>query len=85
MGYIYLITNKIDGKKYIGQTVEKDINNRWKCHLKKSSNCRYLKYAFEKYGKENFKFQIVVICFDKDLDLYEEEYMKRFNTCSKWI
>jgi len=79
MGYIYSITNKIDGKKYIGQTVEKDVYNRWKDHLKKSSNCRYL-HAFEKHGKENFKFEVVIICFDKDLDRYEKEYMDHFNT-----
>jgi group I intron endonuclease len=80
MGYIYSITNTIDGKKYIGQTVEKDVCNRWKCHFKKDSNCRYLKHAFEKYGKENFKFKVICICFDNDCDRYEKEYMERFNT-----
>ena len=30
MGYIYLITNKIDNKQYVGQTIGKDIYNRWR-------------------------------------------------------
>ena len=80
MGYIYIITNKIDGKKYIGQTIEKDINERWKGHFKKSSNCRYLKNALDKYGKDNFHFSIICICFDNECDKYENEYMKKYNT-----
>jgi group I intron endonuclease len=82
MGYIYMITNKIDGKKYIGQTIEKDINERWKNHFKKSSNCRYLKSALNKYEKGNFQFDIICICFDSDCDKYENEYMKKYNTIS---
>ena len=75
MGYIYVITNKINETKYIGQTIEKDINERWKSHFKKRSNCRYLKYAFEKYGKEKFKFEIICICFDEDCNKYEDFYL----------
>jgi group I intron endonuclease len=71
MGYIYMITNIINNKKYIGQTLEKDINERWKSHLKKQNNCRYFKHALDKYGKDNFKFKIICICFDKDCDKYE--------------
>jgi group I intron endonuclease len=80
MGYIYLITNKLDNTKYVGQTIEKDINERWKGHLKKTSNCRYLKRAFEKYGKDNFEFNIICLCFDNDCDKYEQEYMDKYNT-----
>jgi group I intron endonuclease len=80
MGYVYLITNTIDNKKYVGQCISSDIHERWKGHLKKSSNCRYLKHAFEKYGVSQFKFQIICICFDEDCDKYEGEYMNKYNT-----
>ena len=51
MGYIYRIKNKIDNKIYIGQTIQ-DLEDRWRGHLKKHSNCRYLKSAFKKYGMQ---------------------------------
>ena len=35
MGYIYLITNKINNKKYVGKT-ELSIKARWKQHIKDS-------------------------------------------------
>jgi group I intron endonuclease len=82
MGYIYLITNKINGMKYIGQTTCEDVQKRWKQHRTKNSNSvgRFLKSAYEKYGYENFKYQIVCICFNEDCDKYEEDYIKKFNT-----
>ena len=49
MGYIYTIKNKTDNKIYVGQTIH-DVEARWKDHLKKGSNCRYLKSAINKYG-----------------------------------
>jgi group I intron endonuclease len=75
MGYIYLITNKIHGMKYVGQTKCPDIRTRWKQHQTKNSGSvgRFLKSAYEKYGYENFKYQIICICFDEDCDKYEEE------------
>ena len=51
MGYIYLVTNKIDGKKYVGQTIRKDINKRWREHcniLEKQSS--YFYNALVKYN-----------------------------------
>ena len=32
MGYIYLVENLINNKKYIGQTIQNDINKRWNKH-----------------------------------------------------
>ncbi len=78
MGYIYKITNKLDNKMYVGQTVQ-DLEERWKGHLKKNSNCRYLSSAIKKHGKENFKFELICISFDEYLDEIEKQYIKKFN------
>lgn len=82
MGYIYLITNKINGKQYVGQTVQHDINSRWKQHKCVSSKTlgKYLFDAYKKHGIDNFKFQIVCICFDSDIDHLEKHYISKFNT-----
>ena len=79
MGYIYYIKNLSNNKYYIGQTIN-NIKERWLQHKRKNSNCRYLKYAFNKYGFDNFKFKLICICFDKDLDRFEIEYIKKYNS-----
>lgn len=60
MFYIYIITNKLNNKSYIGQT--KNISYRFKSHktnykYKYKSNALYK--AFNKYNIENFTFQII--------------------------
>lgn len=82
MGYIYLITNTITKKRYVGQTLCKNVETRWKQHKKCDHNSigRYLLAAYNKYGIESFKFQIICICFDEDCNIYEEEYIKKFDT-----
>jgi group I intron endonuclease len=79
MGYIYKITNKIDNKIYVGQTIQ-DVEARWKDHLKKGSNCRYLKSAINKYGLDNFEFKLVCITFDNQLDNMEIKYIEQYNS-----
>lgn len=82
MGYVYLITNIINGKKYVGQSCCEDINHRWNEHksCKKSSLGVYIYNAYKKHGIKNFKYQIICVCFDEDCDNYEREYIKKFNT-----
>jgi group I intron endonuclease len=82
MGYIYLITNKINGKKYIGQTIQNDINKRWTSHknLKNKTVGNILYNAYKKYGVNNFEYKIICICFNDDTNKYEEEYIKKYNT-----
>jgi hypothetical protein len=46
-GHIYLVTNNLNGKMYVGQTVE----NR------KVGHGVLIKQAYEKYGKENFAYE----------------------------
>jgi group I intron endonuclease len=79
MGYIYKITNKINGKIYIGQTIQ-TLKERWKQHKKVGSNCCYLKKAFVKHGIDNFEFKLICICFDEDLNKYEIQYMEKYNS-----
>lgn len=54
-GYIYLITNKINDKKYVGQTVT-TVKNRVRQHFGnyKSKRKYAINFAIAKYGKDNF-------------------------------
>ncbi len=76
-----MVENIINNKKYVGQTIQKDIKSRWKHH--KNVDKRYigniLYNAYKKYGIENFKFKIICICFDKDTNIYEKDYIKKYN------
>lgn len=59
-GYIYCITNNINGKKYIGQT-KTDIKTRWRGHKSDVTNPNAQKFAIhlamKKYGIDNFIIQ----------------------------
>ena len=65
---IYKIENKINGKIYIGQSIE--IERRWQKHLSASDDF-IVHQAIRKYGKENFIFSIVEEC--ELIDLNEKE------------
>lgn len=49
---IYVIINKINGKKYIGKS--NDIGRRWREHSKKTTKETHIDKAINKYGKKNF-------------------------------
>jgi group I intron endonuclease len=51
--FIYKITNKINGKVYVGQTIQ-TIQERWHGHCATHSNCILLSKSIKKYGKVNF-------------------------------
>ena len=82
MGYVYLVTNKVNGKKYVGQSLQPDIKTRWNSHrsIKKRTVGRILHNAYKKYGFDKFDYKIICICFDEDTNKYEEEYIKKYNT-----
>ena len=55
---IYMITNKTNNKKYIGQAENK--KERYKQHKKDSKYKDYVFYrAIRKYGFDNFDFKIL--------------------------
>lgn len=71
---IYIITNIINGKRYIGQST--DIKRRFYEHrcISHESNI-HLKRALNKYGKENFKYEILELCAEEELDEREVYYI----------
>ena len=74
MGYIYVITNKINGKQYVGKTIN-TIEERFKQHLRDSNKVtleqRPLYKAIKKYGKENFSVSLLEECSFKELSVKE--------------
>ena len=83
MGFIYKITNTITKKCYIGETTKSDPEKRWKEHkntIKRGDGCPALQNSVNKHGIDNFKFEILIICFDEDRYKYEIEYIKKYNT-----
>lgn len=74
---IYKIENLINGKIYIGQSIE--IERRFKRHLQAKDD--YLIHrALRKYGKENFTFQIIEECKPEELNLKEVYWINKFNS-----
>ena len=57
MGFIYKVTNKVNGKVYIGKTLDSSIAERFKEHIKEAKVKQYNRpfhLALNKYGAENF-------------------------------
>lgn len=78
---IYLITNKINGMQYVGQT-----RQGYKVRFGKHC-CNYeygvrtpISIALHEFGKENFDLKLLKTVDDKDGDFWEEYYIKEYNT-----
>lgn len=79
---VYLITNKINGMRYVGQTT-KSLVSRWSAHKSKRSCCTFLKHALSKYGSENFQIKILSRCNTiEEMNHREQYYIKLFKTLS---
>lgn len=77
-GYIYKITNKVNGKSYIGQT-RYTVEFRWRQHQHKKDNT-YFHNALYKYGIENFTVETLEECNVEDLDSKEIFYIAKYDT-----
>lgn len=84
IGYIYKVTNKLNGKIYIGQTIQ-SIKDRWYRHCGKSGISdaemkMHIKRAILKYGKENFNIEILEECEQDKLNEREKYYISYFDS-----
>lgn len=73
-GFIYITTNMINGKRYIGQ---KMFCKGWEAYL---GSGKHFKKAIKKYGRENFIKEIIAIAYSKEeLNKLEIEFIKLHN------
>ena len=93
-GVIYCVDNLITNKKYIGQAIsyrtikgkkiKHGLDGRIKNHFKDAQNgkmcCPKFYNSIVKYGKDNFKFDVIEICSLEQLNEKETFYIKKFNT-----
>ena len=82
MGVIYLRTNKINGKKYVGQVTTKRFKarqNKWKTISVQYAG-KAIDAARAKYGIDAFDFEILKECKDEELNQWEIYYIKELNT-----
>ena len=95
IGEIYIITNTITNKSYVGQTRSHRLNHkkyrpfgyigRFKDHICESNSnkkncCRYLNSSLVKYGSENFTCELLLSCRLDELDNYETQKIIEHNT-----
>ena len=83
LGRIYIITNSINDKVYIGQTIQ-TLENRFKEHCRrgctKAESNMHIKRAIFKYGKENFNIKELETCKVELLNEREIYYIDLYNS-----
>ena len=81
---IYRITNKINGKSYIGKS--KNLTRRIRDHWNRSANEKSNEYnslihrAIRKYGNDSFVVEIICECSEEELNSKEQYYIALYNT-----
>lgn len=75
--------------KRLDKIIETGIQHRWKQHKSKAKQCktedvkkqcRFLNSAINKYGSDNFNIEEVHKCDLKDIDYWEDYFIKKYNT-----
>lgn len=81
--YIYKITNKVNGKIYIGQSI-RPIEQRFQRHINDAVNNildTHFARAIRKYGKENFYIELVETCDNQtELNLREQYWIRKYDS-----
>ena len=80
---IYKIENLITHECYIGQS--KFIERRWREHKSayRLNNTNKFYLAIQRYGLENFSFEVIEECAQEELDEREIYWIDYFNSYEK--
>ena len=77
---VYMHTNKINGKKYIGQTCQKP-ETRWGIGGKKYKTSTHFWSAIQKYGWDNFEHDVLYENLSsQEANDKEKELIEKYNT-----
>lgn len=79
---IYLVTNRVNGKQYVGQT-KFSATCRWGQHrylAKRRGGCVLLNRAINKYGSGAFDVQTLLKCEKELVDDYETMFIDMYDT-----
>ena len=82
-GFIYKITNKLNNKVYIGQTIQKPIERFYQHCAKKCDKYilnMVIHKAIFKYGKDNFTFEVIEEVPKQQLNEREKYWIKYYNS-----
>lgn len=70
-GVVYLILNTVNGKRYVGQTVQ-PLEKRFNEHARSKKSL--IGKAIRKYGKDKFRYGVIKVCASKEEMDYWEKY-----------
>lgn len=74
---IYAIVNNVNGNRYIGSS--ENVYKRWGQHVRRLENknhhSRHLQHAWDKYGADNFHFELLESCDVTSLIEKEQAYL----------
>jgi len=80
---VYKIINKVNGRFYIGSAV--NIKKRWRYHIQDLNKGKhgngYLQRAWNKYGSDNFIFEVLEYCEPSELIRMEQDYLDSTGAC----
>lgn len=82
---IYVIRNLVNGKVYIGQSV--NVDDRLAHHKSELRHNRhtntYMQRAWNKHGEDNFTFEVLLPCEEKYLDVFEKYFIFSYDAMNR--
>lgn len=82
MNFIYSILNKINGKIYVGQTIQgfqRFKKHKYELNHGKHPN-KHFQSAWDKYGEDAFEFNVLEHCSKEDLNDNEDWWINYFDS-----